>query len=225
MLVLLQLPPLSQLHQNIYACRLAACIISNQQVFARDTQWDRHRAGHEACASSSSALLFHLLAHLASVLLVYIRSPLVSEMLGNAQLLCEKGGVSVSPLSLHTGGALFVDVCVRMHVSRFWQRAPHSHTGRRVISGRAHLLLCHQFSWTTKLVQICSRLYLDWLRGSGVGEAICRWWSTGALSCTVSTGSTGWSTSFTVGEVCTDWTRLPQQTRTSSHWITLQDIG
>lgn len=33
-------------------------------------------------------------------------------MLGNAQLLCEKGGVSVFLLSLHTGDTLFIDVCV-----------------------------------------------------------------------------------------------------------------
>lgn len=97
--------------------------------------------------------------------------------------------------------------------------------GCRYISQRAHLLVCDQFSWTTKLVQFCSWLYLDWLRGSGVGEAICLWWSTGALSCTVSIGSTDWSTSFTVWEVFTDSTRLPLQTRTSSPWIILLSLG
>lgn len=99
----------------------------------------------------------------------------MSEMLGNAQLLCEKGGVSVFLLCLHTGGTVFVVVCMHeiaiflMHVFILKCVCICSH---RLSVQRAYLLLCNQFSWTQKLVQFCGWLYLDWLREDGVGEAI-----------------------------------------------------
>lgn len=62
-----------------------------------------------------SALPFALMC-LASVLLVYTRSPLVSEMLGDAQLLCEiakqRGGLGVFPLCLQYRWYLLLFVCV-----------------------------------------------------------------------------------------------------------------
>lgn len=96
--------------------------------------------------------------------LVYTRSPLVSQILGNAQLLCDiakqKAG-SVPPSSVYSIGGIFywfLNACnIILNTCSCKQKCAClcAVNGCRYICQCAHLLLCDQFSWTTKLVQLC----------------------------------------------------------------------
>lgn len=121
--------------------------------------WGRHHTGHNVRRQPRLPALPLARLCLVSVPLVYTRSPFVSEILGDARLLCEIAKQRAGPvpsLSVYSTGGIrrFMNACniifeyvslyLRVCMCSWWY-----------INLCAYLLLRDQFSWTTKLVQLC----------------------------------------------------------------------